>query len=139
MEFTVEVAVGVAVGAIGGYVANNRMAGSQYKNQIANLENEIRMLKQDKDNLSKQRDALDKELSARSTEIKSVKDKLYEKEDAADDVAIEMNKIKVLNKQLQAENDNLKSELIEYKDRSTIQKQEIENLKDKNRWFNKVK
>lgn len=103
--------LGLAIGSVAGVILGKKLTESKTNDQIEPLKNLISRLKSENDKLLRRSNEDQKDIDNYTSEIKSLKDRLYEKEDLASDTYDDLNLLKTKYQRLQNENNELKLNL----------------------------
>lgn len=123
----VELIVGAAVGAVGGYMAKDKLSGTS--NVVSKLQNELNSLSDENEKLRKRNKEAERQVEDLLAEMQKLRRSAKEHQDNSDDVEDELHTAQTKIKKLTQQNDELLRKLQEYKELSTSYKNELDKQK----------
>ena len=123
----VELIVGAAVGAVGGYMAKDKLSGTS--NEVFKLQNELHSLSDENEKLRKRSEEAERQVEDLLAENQKLRRSAKDQEDNSDDIEDELYTAKAKIKKLTQQNDELLCKLQEYKELCASYKNELDKQK----------
>lgn len=123
----VELIVGAAVGAVGGYMAKDKLSGTS--NEVSKLQIELNSLSDENEKLRKRSKESERQVEDLLAENRKLRRSVKDQEDNSDDIEDELYTAKAKIKKLTRQNDELLCKLQEYKELCASYKNELDKQK----------
>ncbi len=123
----VELIVGAAVGAVGGYMAKDKLSGTS--NEVSKLQIELNSLSDENEKLRKRSKESERQVEDLLAENRKLRRSVKDQEDNSDDIEDELYTAKAKIKKLTQQNNELLCKLQEYKELCASYKNELDKQK----------